>query len=88
MEHLLVSCSLRITYYSLPLYRVHGVDNPEMLTTNYLSKVARGLCLLIGCVFLSTVARAQQGYLAPSFEVLKPTVPELVGVWERPRPEL
>lgn len=32
-------------------------------------------------------AQAQQGYLAPTFEVLKPTIPELVGVVERPRPE-
>jgi hypothetical protein len=28
-----------------------------------------------------------QGYLAPTFETLKPTIPELVGVWERPRPD-
>jgi hypothetical protein len=30
---------------------------------------------------------AAQGYLAPTFETLKPTIPELVGVWERARPE-
>jgi hypothetical protein len=48
-----------------------------------------GLVLTVACTALTAAGGSafSQGYLAPTFEVLKPTIPELVSVWDRPRPE-